>query len=112
MTNLNARRPVLAIITTVVWGVLLVPGAAGALLSPMMFDAPGSMNDPQVIAAFVSVVSFPILCVVSIAASWIAWRVFRTSSSGASRAVPIALASLPLVPVVYFVGRIVAENFH
>jgi hypothetical protein len=89
-------RPVLAIAATAVWGLLAVPGfliaAAGA---PMAFDAPGSQANPLVWAIVFGFVTFPIACVVSIAASWMTWRMKK---------VPLAMACIPLLPIVTIVA--------
>ena len=98
-------RPALAIVTTVIWGVLLIPGLIGAALSAMFFDAPGSMNNPAAWINALIVVSFPVLCVVSIAGTWIVWAAWRRRApTRASGAAQIAVACLPLLPVAYFVG--------
>jgi hypothetical protein len=96
----GGRRPIAAIVASVVWGVALVPAAFAALFSPMMFDSPGSTSHPRVVAAFVSVVSFPILCVASIVASWIAAGRYRAATGRAATIVPAVLASLPLIALI------------
>jgi hypothetical protein len=102
-------RPILAIVVTAVWGVLLVPGLLGAALSPMFFDAPGSMENPAAIFNALVVVSFPVLCIVSIVAVWALWLLHRR----AQRRVPyaqIAAACLPMLPVAYVVVAIIVET--
>jgi hypothetical protein len=102
-------RPIFAIVVTVVWGVLLFPGLLGAALSPMFFDAPGSMENPVAIFNALVVVSFPILCIISIAGVWILWSLHRR----APRRVPyaqIAAACLPLFPVGYVVVAMIVET--
>jgi|ERR1700722_6438742 hypothetical protein len=101
-------RPILAIVVTAVWGVLLFPGLLGAALSPMFFDAPGSMSNPVAIFNALVVVSFPILCIVSIVAVWMLWSLHRR----APRRVPyaqIAAACLPLLPVGYVAVAMIVE---
>jgi hypothetical protein len=73
-------RPILAIVVTAVWGVLLFPGLLGAALSPMFFDAPGSMSNPVAIFNALVVVSFPILCIVSIVAVWMLWSLLTPAA--------------------------------
>jgi hypothetical protein len=102
-------RPILAIVVTVVWGVLLFPGLLGAALSPMFFDAPGSMGNPVAIFNALVVVSFPILCIISIAGVWLLWSLHRRTP----RRVPyaqIAAACLPLLPVGYVVVAMIVET--
>jgi len=104
-------RPTLAVIVTVVWGVLALPGLLAAALSPMFFDAPGSMNNPIAWINALIVVSFPVLCFLSIGATWVFWlaRKGRPPSRAASSA-QVALACLPLLPVAYIVAAMVIET--
>ncbi|HVA33952.1 MAG TPA: hypothetical protein VNG31_07365 [Candidatus Baltobacteraceae bacterium] len=89
-------KPILPIVVSVVWGLLLAPGAFGALMSPMIFD---SGESARAWTIFTLIVSFPILCVISIVASWLLWPLAR-SSAMPMRYVSIAVACLPLVPIV------------
>ena len=104
-------RPTLAVIVTVVWGVLALPGLVAAALAPMFFDAPGSMNNPAAWLNALIVVSFPILCVISIGATWLFWlaRKGRPPSRAASWA-QVVLAGLPLLPIGYVVAAMVVET--
>jgi hypothetical protein len=88
----RSARPTLPIVVSIVWGALLLPGLLGAALSVMFFDAPGSIENPIAWANASIVVSFPCLCIVAIAGS-------------------IALAGLPLLPVVYVAIALSAEVF-
>lgn len=102
VTDRQGARPTVAIVVTAVWGVLLFPGLVGAALSPMFFDAPGSLNN---LAAYVNaliVVSFPILCIISIAATWVVWALSRRAAQSKPYA-QIATACLPLLPIGYIV---------
>jgi hypothetical protein len=110
MADGYAPRPTLVIVVTSVWGVLLVPGLLGAALSPMFFDAPGAMNNPAAWVNALVVVSFPCLCILSIATSWIVWVWRRRRSARSSSYAQIALACLPLIPVAYFVVLMVIET--
>ena len=101
MADESRPSPGVAIIASVVWGVSLFIGVFMAMMSVMMFDAPGSQNNPRVIAMFVSVVSFPVLCLVSILATWLAWR-FTRDASAAWRRLPWYTAALPLLSVIAF----------
>jgi hypothetical protein len=95
-------RPILAIAVTAVWGVLVVPGfliaAAGA---PMAFDAPGSDANPLVWAIVFGFVTFPVACVVSIAASWMTWRMPKLR---------LAMASIPLLPIITIVAAMAMSS--
>jgi hypothetical protein len=107
----SMTRPTVAIIVTVVWGTLALPGLLAAALSPMFFDAPGSMNKPIAWINALIVVSFPILCLLSIGATWLFWlaRKNRPPSHAASSA-QVALACLPLLPIAYVVAALVIET--
>jgi hypothetical protein len=106
VTTAPTQRPILAIIVTVVWGILLVPGLLIALVgAPMAFDAPGSDANPLVWAIVFGVVSFPFVCAVSIAGSWMAWKMSVPSpSSRAAASVRFVTACLPLIPLVLVVA--------
>lgn len=103
-------RPTLAIVATLVWGVLAIPGLLGAALSPMFFDAPGSMGNPAAWTNAAIVVSFPLLCIVSIAGSWLIWATWRQRDpTRASLTGQIAIACLPLLPVAYLAVAMIVE---
>lgn len=97
-------KPTLAVIVTAVWGVLVLPGLLGAALSAMFFDAPGSMQNPAAWLNASIVVSFPILCLLSIGASWIVWSVRKRNPTRLASYAAIAAAALPLLPIAYFVS--------
>ncbi len=102
-------HPTLPIVVSVVWGALLIPGLAGAALSVMFFDAPGSVENPVAWANALIVVSFPCLCIVAIVGSWIVWAWKKRAPSRFSTASAFALAGLPLLPVVYVAIALSAE---
>ena len=110
MSDGNGLRPTFEIVVTAIWGLLMLPGLAMAALSPMLFDAPGSMNDPVAWTDALIVVSFPILCVLSIAATWIVWFWRRQRPARPVSYAQIAAACLPLIPIVYVVGAVVVET--
>lgn len=55
----------LVIAMTVIWGLAIVPGSLMALMSPMMFDAPGSEKILALNVCFWAVLTFPLACLVS-----------------------------------------------
>jgi len=97
-------EPGIPIAATIAWGVLVWPGLLMALFTPMMFDAPGSESNPQAWLMAGVVVSFPLLCGLSIAGSWIAWRITRRAASRAGVIVQAVFACLPVVHVLLLVG--------
>jgi hypothetical protein len=105
----GASGPVIPIIASAFWGLLLLPGSLGAALSPMFFDAPGSMNNPVAWINALIVVSFPCLCIVSIAGVWIVWALHKRKPSRATSYAQFAAAGLPLLPILYVVGAMVVE---
>jgi hypothetical protein len=103
-------RPTLAIVATAVWGALLIPGLVGAALSPMFFDAPGSMNNTSAWINALIVVSFPFLCLAAIAGTWIVWIWRKRRPTRFSSYAQIAVACLPLIPLVYVGAALVIET--
>ena len=95
--------PTLPIIVTVIWALLLLPGLVGALLSPMFFDAPGSMHNPAAIINALIVVSFPLLCILSIVLIWALWLAYKRRPTRFRANGQIVAALLPLMPIAYFV---------
>lgn len=99
--------PLIAILASAIWGVLLLPGLIGALLSPMMFDAPGSVNNPVAWINALVIVSFPCLCIGSIAAVWIVYARHKRHATRATLAGQLVAAALPLLPILYFVVALI-----
>jgi hypothetical protein len=104
-----APRSTLPIVATAIWGVLLFPGLVGAALSPMFFDAPGSMNNPAAWINAMIIVSFPLLCLISIAGTWIAWSLRKRASVHAPYAV-LVLALLPALPIGYVAAATIVST--
>jgi len=98
--SIRVRRPVR--IWLIVETILAIPaallGGFAAIMSPMMFDAPGSTGNPQLVVMFLSVIAFPVLCVFAVVSAWIAF---------AYRADRIALW-LSLLPALPLIGGAVA----
>lgn len=62
-------------------------------MSPMMFDAPGSTSNPQVVTLFWSAISFPVVCIIGLVSAWIAF-------ARRSERMALGLSLLPLIPVI------------
>lgn len=77
--------------------VLGVPAVAGglvmAMMSVMVFDAPGSESNPPVVLLFASIAGFPLACIVGVILAWIAFA--RRRDRGA-----MWFSLLPLLPIV------------
>jgi len=98
------ERPLLPIVATIVWGLLFVPGALSLLFAVGMgFDAPGAATNPGTYITIAVAASFPILCLLSIAGSWIVWGWGRGVHSTRVAQVSVLTACLPLIPVLFFV---------
>jgi hypothetical protein len=84
--------------------VLVVPavviGAVMALMSVMMFDAPGSEHNKALILLFSSMVAFPLACIVGVALGWIA--IARHRDRGA-----MWFSLLPLLPITTGIAGII-----
>lgn len=76
----NKGALITLIIATIVFALAVIPGIYAAMMSVMLFDAPGSEKNLSVLAFFYSMVSFPVMCVLS-NAGWIfyAFKLFRTA---------------------------------
>jgi hypothetical protein len=61
------------IIVNVIFLIGLIPSAFGAILSPMMFDAPGSEKNTQTWLLAGCVFALPILIIITQIISWIAF---------------------------------------
>jgi hypothetical protein len=81
---------------------LLVPGLLGAALSPMFFDAPGSQNNPAAWSNALIVVSFPVLCAISIVGSWLIWSWMKRRGRAGVTGAAVVVACVPLLPIAYF----------
>lgn len=95
MQKTTARRWL--IVTTLLFAVGGVLGVIPALFSPMMFDAPGSTENPFTVALFLSVISFPVVSLLSIVISWLLYAFDRPRAAW-------LLALTPLIPI--FVGAL------
>ncbi|HEY1654665.1 MAG TPA: hypothetical protein VGF86_06105 [Candidatus Tumulicola sp.] len=111
MADPSQPAPTLPIVVSVIWGALLLPGLAGAALSVMFFDAPGSIDNPVAWANALIVVSFPCLCVAAIVGSWIVWAWRKRTRSRFATGSAVVVAGLPLIPVAYVAVALAFEVF-
>lgn len=61
------------LITNIILLVILIPTIFAAVMSPMMFDAPGSEKSPKTWTLFYCMISLPILIIIAQIVSWIAY---------------------------------------
>lgn len=64
----------LPIAATVVWGLAGVASAIPAMFSVMLFDAPGSEENPATIALAAAMMGFPVACLIAVTQAWAAYR--------------------------------------
>jgi hypothetical protein len=66
-----SKTRIYLIVATVLLVITGFVGFAPAMMSPMMFDSPGSDEDPATLLLFSSMVSFPAVCLLAIPLAWI-----------------------------------------
>jgi len=59
------------VVLTALWAVAGLAAILPALMSPMMFDAPGSTANPVTIALAISVALLPLVCLVAAGLPWL-----------------------------------------
>jgi hypothetical protein len=89
-TKRNAQLTL--ILTSVLFGLLIIPGLSAMTISPMVFEAPNVQQNPKLLAFTITLVSYPILALLSIIASWIlyALKYYR---------IAMAVSLLPLLSI-------------
>ncbi|KQY92419.1 hypothetical protein ASD21_13520 [Caulobacter sp. Root1455] len=87
------NRRLLLVLATITYGVLAVPGAIGAIFTPLMFDAPGALYNPVAWLGFVLGAGFWVVCLLAPLLAWIQWRRGREPIAWAAMAAPVAWAA-------------------
>ncbi|NUJ97233.1 hypothetical protein HGA92_00405 [Candidatus Gracilibacteria bacterium] len=82
-------------ICNIIFVLLLLPSLFISAMSGMMFDAPGSENSTYTILLFSSVVSFPLLIILSIPFSGIFYKFQKYNIS-------LIVALSPLLSIIFF----------
>lgn len=59
------------LILTALWVLTGVAAGVPAMMTPMMFDAPGSERNPVAIGLAISVAAFPLVCLLSAVLPWL-----------------------------------------
>lgn len=80
---------------SIFFGILFYPAVIANIFSVMLFDAPGSENSTYTIILFRSINLVPLLIMLSIPASWIAYKLKKYSLA-------LAIALLPLMGIAFF----------
>ena len=93
-SGVSPVSPVLPIISTIVWLLLVVPTVIVAAFSAMLFDSGGSTPAVLVFAGFWLTLPFT---VISISASWILWGLTRRKRSTGLKVARGVAYLLPLI---------------
>ncbi|MCB0116733.1 MAG: hypothetical protein R2873_11960 [Caldilineaceae bacterium] len=93
MTRSRRRAAISLSVFTLLLILLLAASSLMAMFSPMMFDAPGSTEDPAIWRTFYSIIAAPVITLIGIVASWIAFWLRRHGTA-------LIIAILPIVYVV------------
>ncbi len=80
-------------ITTGIFAAAGVLGFLPSMMAFMLFDAPGSENNPVIVTLFWAMVTFPVVCGLSVILSWYLYRVRQYFLA-------CGVALLPLVNVI------------
>ncbi|EKD70349.1 MAG: hypothetical protein ACD_46C00560G0002 [uncultured bacterium] len=83
------------IVCNIIFGLLFLPSLFISAMSVMMFDAPGSENSFYTMLLFLSVISFPLLAIISIPISWIVYKFQKYN-------IAIIVALSPILSIVFF----------
>ncbi len=78
------------IVSTVLYGILVILSIPVIIMSPMMFDAPGSLENGVLNMLFASLVVFPVVVIISIIAEWILYNKGKIKISLIFSFLPIA----------------------
>ena len=108
---MNKPRLIL-IAESVIYALLGLVGSVPAIMSPMMFDAPGSTQSPLTIALFATVVSFPVVCLAGIVGAWILYAKDRPGWARVFIHLPLVnlavLAIVVAILVIAYQGELVS----
>jgi cytochrome bd-type quinol oxidase subunit 2 len=103
--RLKKKSFIVLLVTTLIFGVLTLPGIGAVMVSPKAFDTSESPANPKLIALMVSLISFPVVAFISIIASWVLY--FKSRYRAA-----IWMSLLPLLPLIAgLLAFILVETF-
>lgn len=69
----STRLKTTVVTTNVIFLIILVPSIFGAMMSPMMFDAPGSEKSTKTWTLVCCLAALPVLIIIAQIVSWIAY---------------------------------------
>jgi uncharacterized membrane protein YoaT (DUF817 family) len=94
------------IVATVVWGSTGLLSISPVMMSPMMFDAPGSYENRTLRRLVASLVSFPVTCAIAITAAWMLHAWVDPTAAVAATALPL----LSILVFAYYVAKFTRET--
>ena len=102
VTSPPQKRPVRTwlIIETILGIPAIAIGGFMAMMSPMMFDAPGSADNPAMMLLFASIVGLPLSLLVALLAAWI-WIALERDRGA------LGFSLLPLLPVLGAIAAVI-----
>ena len=69
-------------------------------LSPLVFSEPGSDQNPATVALFLSVATFPLVCLLATAVAWLLYRDYRYTAASVVALLPVVNLLAAAVAVV------------
>lgn len=72
--NRRVKTRYILITANIIFGILFIGSILPVMISPMMFDSPGSENYFTTWLLFLGVVTFPISCILSFIIPWILYK--------------------------------------
>ena len=110
--KVRRRKSVLipAVLAVLLWPPVGAFGAMAAMMSPMLYDAPGSEDNPFIAIMVFGAVSLPLLCLLAAVASL--WFAVKEWKAPVKRLKVWIWAGLPLASVVLFLlGAVLIDVF-
>ena len=90
-----------AIIINIIFLLILIPSVMSAIMSPMMFDAPGSDKSTKTWILFSCMIILPILIIIAQIISWIAF--FKQNYSLAITINALPTIDILLIGLLFFI---------
>ncbi|WP_074408752.1 MULTISPECIES: hypothetical protein [Aquimarina] len=96
----NGTR-VYLIITSIVFGILILPSIPMIMMSAMLFDSPESENSLPTIILAISLVFYPIIACISIAISWFLFVRKKYLLAIVSASLPILNIGIGIIAIIF-----------
>ncbi len=91
-TKKRQNTRIFLIVASILFGILILPSLPMIMMSPMMFDSPGSEDSTSTIILVLSLVAYPVITVFGIVVGWILFAKQKYLFS-------IVFATLPLLNI-------------